>query len=80
MHTTHAPTGTALAPHSGCGGCGIGLAERLEQLTPHSLIALAARLALAGIFWMSGRTKVEGAYSRSPTPPTCCSARNTSCR
>jgi putative oxidoreductase len=40
-----------------------GLAGRLDQLTPHSLIALAARVALAGIFWMSGRTKVEGAFT-----------------
>ena len=67
MHTTHVTTGTALAPHSGLRGLWIGLAERLEQLTPHSLIALAARFALAGIFWMSGRTKVEGAFTITDT-------------
>ena len=67
MHTTHAPAGTAPAPHSGLKGLWNGLAERLEQLTPHGLIALAARFALAGIFWMSGRTKVEGAFTITDT-------------
>lgn len=67
MYTTHASTGTALAPQSGSRGLWNGLAERLEQLTPHSLIALAARLALAGIFWMSGRTKVEGVFTITDT-------------
>jgi len=79
MHTTHSPVGSTTAPHPSLRGLWNGLAQRLEQLTPHHLIALAARLALAGIFWMSGRTKVEGG-SPSPTPPTCCFARNTSCR
>jgi putative oxidoreductase len=35
-------------------------ADALTALTPHALIALAARFALAGIFFLSGRTKVEG--------------------
>ncbi|WP_404301510.1 DoxX family protein [Alicycliphilus denitrificans] len=39
------------------------LAERLEALTPHALLALAARLAIAAIFFLSGRTKVEGWFS-----------------
>jgi len=43
------------------------LAQRLERLTPHGLIALAARLALAGIFWLSGRTKVEGWFTITDT-------------
>lgn len=34
--------------------------ERLEAFTPHALLALAARLAIAAIFFQSGRTKVEG--------------------
>ena len=67
MHTTHAPNGTAPTPHSGVRGLCNGLAERLERFTPHSLIALAARLALAGIFWMSGRTKVEGVFTITDT-------------
>ena len=36
------------------------LADRLESLIGHGLIALAARLSVAGIFFLSGRTKVEG--------------------
>lgn len=32
---------------------------RLERI-PHGLIALAARLGTAGVFWQSARTKVEG--------------------
>jgi len=60
MHTTHSPVGSAPASLPGVRGLWNGLAQRLEQFTPHGLIALAARLALAGIFWMSGRTKVDG--------------------
>lgn len=33
---------------------------RLERWVSHDLIALVARAAIAGIFWHSGRTKVEG--------------------
>jgi len=36
------------------------VADALERLIGHSVLALAARLAIAGIFFMSGRTKVEG--------------------
>ena len=67
MHTTHSPVGPAPASLPGVRGLWNGLAQRLEQLTPHGLIALAARLALAGIFWMSGRTKVEGVFTITDT-------------
>ncbi len=36
------------------------LAERLEHGVPHDLLALAARIAIAAIFFLSGRTKVDG--------------------
>ena len=36
------------------------VADTLERWIGHSLLALAARFAIAGIFFMSGRTKVEG--------------------
>ncbi len=36
------------------------LAEKLEQLISHDVIALVARVSMASIFWLSGRTKVEG--------------------
>lgn len=36
------------------------LAERIEWLIGHDLLALTARLSIAAIFFQSGRTKVEG--------------------
>lgn len=35
-------------------------AEKLEALIGHSLLAVAARLGIGAVFFMSGRTKVEG--------------------
>ena len=56
---------SATAPASGAHRAGFtGLWNRvaalLEGLIGHSLLALAARFAIAGIFFQSGRTKVEG--------------------
>ncbi len=42
-------------------------AGALERWIGHSLIALAARFAIAGIFFLSGRTKVEGWLTVSDT-------------
>src|SRR4029078_7691207 len=39
-------------------GRGRGLADRI----PYSLVALLARFAVAGVFWRSGQTKVEGFF------------------
>jgi putative oxidoreductase len=36
------------------------VADRLETLVSHDLIALAARFGAGGIFFYSGRTKVDG--------------------
>jgi putative oxidoreductase len=36
------------------------LADRLAAWIGHDLLALCARLSLAGIFFLSGRTKVDG--------------------
>lgn len=36
------------------------LTDRLSALISDSLLSLVARLAIAGIFFMSGRTKVDG--------------------
>lgn len=36
------------------------LCDRLQALLDDTVLALVARLAIAGIFWMSGRTKIEG--------------------
>jgi putative oxidoreductase len=35
-------------------------AQRLEAWIGHDLLALAARIGIAGVFWLSGRTKVDG--------------------
>ncbi len=39
------------------------IAMRLDHLMSHTLLALSARLGLAAIFFLSGRTKVEGLLS-----------------
>jgi putative oxidoreductase len=36
------------------------IADRLAWLLPHDVVAGVARLAIAAIFFLSGRTKVEG--------------------
>jgi putative oxidoreductase len=43
------------------------VADALARWIGHSLIALAARFAIAGIFFLSGRTKVEGWLTVSDT-------------
>ncbi|WP_300574591.1 DoxX family protein [Phenylobacterium sp.] len=39
------------------------LARGLEAALPAALVLLAVRLGLAAVFWLSGRTKVEGVFS-----------------
>ena len=41
------------------------VADLLTVCTPHSLLALVNRVAIAGIFWLSARTKVEGWFTVS---------------
>ena len=41
------------------------LAALLTRAVPEDLLLLAARVALAAIFWLSGRTKVEGGLTVS---------------
>lgn len=47
---------TTTAPH----GAWQRLTERLGALVPHDLLALVDRVAIGAIFWLSGRTKVDG--------------------
>ena len=57
------PTVSSQAANSSSGGLrGLWqyLAERLTQLVPHDALALINRLAIGAIFFLSGRTKVEG--------------------
>ena len=61
MTTTHVPTTPARGPR-------VLLARLVDAatwLTPHSLLALVNRVAVAGIFWLSARTKVEGWFTVS---------------
>lgn len=59
---TRSPTAPRTAPADAPTGFAglidacIGLMSRI----PHSLIALIGRFAIAGVFWRSGQTKVEG--------------------
>lgn len=46
------------------------LADRIGAWIGHDLIALASRLALAAIFWLSGRTKVDGLLTVNDTAYT----------
>lgn len=41
------------------------LADTATFLTPHSLLALANRVGIASIFWLSARTKVDGWFTIS---------------
>lgn len=43
------------------------VADRLTSLVSHDLLALAARLAIAAIFFLSGRTKVDGLLTVTPS-------------
>ncbi|WP_343638485.1 DoxX family protein [Roseateles sp.] len=43
------------------------LRARLERWISFDLIALACRFSIAGVFWLSGRTKVEGLFTLTDT-------------
>ena len=57
--TTHAADTTDIAP-SGVRGLWHGLASQLTRLVPHDALALIDRVGIGSIFFLSGRTKVEG--------------------
>lgn len=56
-HTTASDAG---APTTGLRGAWNRIADLLTSFVSHDLLALAARLAVGAIFFLSGRTKVEG--------------------
>ena len=57
-HAMPAATTAARTPHSG--GRWSRACDRLERWGSDTVLALIARFAIAGIFWTSGRTKVDG--------------------
>ena len=56
----HATASDAGAPTAGLRGAWNRIADLLTSFVSHGLLALAARLAVGAIFFLSGRTKVEG--------------------
>jgi putative oxidoreductase len=46
--------------HSGMSSGWNHIAERLEGLVSHSLLSLAGRIGIGAVFFLSGRTKVDG--------------------
>ncbi|MCI3951907.1 MAG: DoxX family protein [Burkholderiales bacterium] len=56
----HATSSAAGAPAAGLRGVWNRIADVLTALIGHGLLALAARVAIGAIFFLSGRTKVEG--------------------
>jgi putative oxidoreductase len=46
------------------------IADKIEALVGHSLLSLAARVGIGAIFFLSGRTKVEGVLTVSDTAYT----------
>lgn len=47
-----------------------GIADRMSDLVSHGLLALCARVAVAAIFFLSGRTKVDGFLTVNDTAYT----------
>lgn len=59
----HANVTEADTPTSGLRGAWNRIADLLNSLISHGVLALATRGALAAIFFLSGRTKVDGFLS-----------------
>lgn len=55
-----AATAATSAPAIPGRGGWLAAGQRAMARMPHSLIALLGRVAIAGVFWRSGQTKVEG--------------------
>ena len=54
------PLAARVSPAAGLRSRWNGIAGTLTRLVSDDLLALASRFAIAGIFFLSGRTKVEG--------------------
>lgn len=71
MHTPNTPaTHVHTPPATGPRMLWARLADTATWLTPHSLLALVNRMAIAGIFWLSARTKVDGWFTISDSAYT----------
>lgn len=63
-------TAAHAGPKSGLKACWNRCADRLTRIVTHDVLALSARVAVAAIFFLSGRTKVEGFLTVSDTAYT----------
>lgn len=59
--TSPAPTQTLLSTYR------TRLVDRINCFVSHPVLALGARLSMAGVFWISARTKVDGWLTVSDT-------------
>lgn len=66
----HSTTAAADAPAPGLRGAWNRVADRLAGVIGHGLLALAARAAVGAIFFLSGRTKVDGFLTVNDTAYT----------
>lgn len=55
-----APISRARSPLGGLRGAWNRVADALDRLVLHDVLALIVRVAIAAVFWFSGRTKVDG--------------------
>jgi putative oxidoreductase len=60
---TSSTTIPSTASGNGLRGAANRLADVLSRTIGDSLLALVARFGVAGVFWLSGRTKVDGVLS-----------------
>lgn len=67
---TGAAAGPALGTRTGPRSVFARLADIATFLTPDSLLALANRVGIASIFWLSARTKVDGWFTISDSAYT----------
>jgi putative oxidoreductase len=55
-----APISRASFPSGGLRGAWNRVADALDRVIIHDALALTVRIAIAAVFWLSGRTKVDG--------------------
>jgi len=65
-----ATVSAADAPAAGLSGVWNRIANRMSDLVSHGLLALCARVAVGAIFFLSGRTKVDGFLTVNDTAYT----------
>lgn len=66
MHSPLATTVPTVSESSSLRAPAQAAADRLGRLVSHDLLAFVARIAIAAIFFLSGRTKVEGLLTLTP--------------